>query len=108
MALCTNLLQWRRVLGMYDRKWYDSLRVKYDAASLTNVYEKVKVDLEAEKRAGNPSFEEALRSTWPISGLYGLKKAIESGAYLQARDWAWKSVGETSRFNMKSGRRDLV
>ena len=64
-------------------------------------FEKVKIDLEAEKRAGNPSFEEALGSTWPVSGLYGLKKAIESGAYLQARDWAWKSIGETSPFNMK-------
>lgn len=86
---------------MYDPKWYDSLRVKYDATSLPSVYEKVKVDLEAEKRAANPSFEESLRGAWPISGLYGLKKAIESGAYLQARDSAWKSIGETSRFNMK-------
>ena len=52
---------------MYDRKWYDSLRVKYDATLLSSAYEKVKVDLEAEKeaekRAGNPSFEEALRGT---------------------------------------------
>ena len=86
---------------MYDRKWYDSLRVKYDAISLPSVYEKVKVDLEAEKGAANPSFEESLKGTWPISGLYGLKKAIDSGAYLQARDSAWKSIGETARFNLR-------
>ena len=86
---------------MYDRKWYDSLRVKYDATSLPSVYEKVKVDIEAEKRAANPSFEESLKGTWPISGLYGLKKAIDSGAYLQARNSAWKSIGESARFNMR-------
>ena len=86
---------------MYDRKWYDSLRVKYDATSLPSVYEKVKVDLEAEKGAANASFEEFLKGTWPISGLYGLKKAIDSGAYLQARDSAWKSIGETARINLR-------
>lgn len=86
---------------MYDSKWYDSLRAKYDARSLPPLYEKVKVELEAEKGAANPSFEEALRGTWPISSLYGLKKAIESGASLQARDSARKSIRETSCFNMK-------
>ena len=86
---------------MYDRKWYDSLRVKYDATSLPSVYEKVKVDLEAEKGTANPSFEESLKGTWPISGLYGLKKAIDSGAYLQARDSAWKSIGETTRLKLR-------
>ena len=75
--------------------------MKYEATSLPSVYGKVNVDLEAEKEAASPSFEEALRSTRPISALYGLKKAIESGAYLQARGSAWKSIGETSRFNME-------
>ena len=48
---------------MYDRKWYDSLRAKYDVTLLPSTYEKVKADLEAEKQAGNASFEEALRGT---------------------------------------------
>ena len=84
---------------MYDKEWYDGLRNKYDATSLPSVYEKVKVDVEAEKVV-EKSIGESLISTWPISGFYGIKKAIESGAYLQARSSAWKSIGGDDRFNL--------
>ena len=78
---------------VYDRDWYDALRTKYHAASLPIVYEKVKVDVEAEKRAAESvSFSKSLLTRWPISGLYGIKKAIESGTYLQARAAAWRSM----------------
>ncbi|KAL9119281.1 MAG: hypothetical protein Q9187_004166 [Circinaria calcarea] len=89
---------------IYNREWYDALREKYDATSLPSVYEKVKVDVEAEKRAAaNSSLGNSLVSKWPISGLYGIKKAIDSGAYLQARASSWKSMGETDRFGMNRG-----
>ena len=83
---------------MYDRKWYESLREKYDATSLPSVYEKVKVDVEAEKKAEaeNASVLGSLASTWPFSGFYGIKKAIDSGTYVEARKAAWKSFGKTN------------
>ena len=81
---------------IYDRKWYDELRVKYDATSLTSIYEKVRIDVEAEKRVANAqSFLQSLLNKWPISGFYGIGKAIESRAFLQARTAAWKSVEQT-------------
>ena len=76
---------------MYDKEWYDSLRKKYHATSLPSVYEKVKVNVEAEQGKDNASLATSILNMWPISGLYGIKKAIDSGAYLQARSSAWKS-----------------
>lgn len=81
--------------NIYDREWYDALRDKYSAVSLPSVYEKVTVDVEAEKRATATSFPgNWLLSTWPISGSYGILKAIISGSYLQARKSAWMSMGD--------------
>ena len=85
---------------MYDRKWYDALREKYNATSLPSVYEKVKLDINAEKLAVDAPLGSSLISTWPFSGLYGIKKAIDSGAYLQARTSAWRSIGEGDRFGI--------
>lgn len=80
---------------IYDREWYDALREKYDATSLPSVYEKVKVDVEVEKRAAaSSSLRSSTISLWPFSGLYGIKKAIDSGTYLQARASAWKSSNQ--------------
>ncbi|KAI9675372.1 MAG: hypothetical protein M1817_001276 [Caeruleum heppii] len=76
---------------MHDRDWYDALRHKYDATSLPNVYEKVRVDLEAERKAARSSTKTRLLDRWPFSGLYGLKKAIESGTYHAARNSTWKA-----------------
>jgi delta24-sterol reductase len=83
---------------MYDRNWYESLREKYDATSLPSVYEKVKVDVEAETKAEaeNASILGPLASLWPFSGFYGIKKAIDSGTYLEARKATWKSFGKTN------------
>ena len=78
---------------MYDRGWYEGLRDKYDATSLPSVYEKVKVDHEADKDTSGSSLGRWLRHTWPFPGLYGLKKAIESRAYVQARKSTWKFTG---------------
>lgn len=82
---------------MYDKEWYDGLRKKYDAATLTSVYEKVKVDVEAEKRAEaeNASWYTKMVTTWPFSGFYGIKKAINSGTYHAARKAEWRSYGKS-------------
>jgi FAD/FMN-containing dehydrogenase len=74
----------------YDRKSYDALRQKYSATYLPSVYEKVKVDVEAEEaaiRASRTVWLLALFwSIWPLRGLYGVYKAVVGGEYLpQAR-----------------------
>lgn len=83
---------------MYDREWYDGLREKYGATSLPSVYEKVKVDVAAEKRgdAANSSVLQSLTKMWPFSGFYGIKKAIESKTYIQARKAEWRKYGKSS------------
>lgn len=75
---------------MFDRDWYTSLRTKYQAHSLPDVYEKVRIDVKAEKESSKGSFGKALLQTWPFGGLYGIKKAIESGSYLESRKSLWK------------------
>jgi Delta24-sterol reductase len=84
--------------GMYDREWYDMLREKYGAASLPSVYDKVKVDVEALKRAEaeNSSLLRSLIKRWPFSGLYGIKKAIDSKTYIDARKAQWRSCGRVT------------
>jgi delta24-sterol reductase len=81
----------------FDRKWYDELRAKYGATSLPSVYEKVFVDVEAEKRSEQEaakSWASKLIKTWPFGGFYGIKKAIESRSYIAARNSAWKTFGK--------------
>lgn len=77
---------------LFNREWYDSLREKYDANSLPSVFEKVKVHVDAMKRDDNSTYWRSFLSTWPISGFYGIKKAIDSGSYLDARKSAWRSI----------------
>ncbi|KAJ9614105.1 hypothetical protein H2200_002241 [Cladophialophora chaetospira] len=75
---------------IYDREWYTALRTKYRATSLPDVYEKVRIDVKAEKEAANSSFGKSLQM-WPFGGLYGIRKAIESGSYVQSRSSQWKN-----------------
>jgi len=81
---------------MYDKEWYDELRTKYGATSLPSVYEKVKVDVEAEKKAEDSSLFGRLTKKWPFGGFYGIKKAIESRTYIDARNSAWKTFGRSN------------
>jgi hypothetical protein len=75
----------------FDRPWYESLRKKYDATTLPTAWEKVWVDLEAEEAAQqNASFSKKFLQKWPITGIYGLRKSIQSKDYVQARNPAWK------------------
>lgn len=76
--------------GNFDRKWYEGLRQKYNATSLPNVYDKVKIDVEADKKEMAQSWGRWLRSIWPLGGTYGLRKAIQSRDYMLARDSTWR------------------
>lgn len=78
--------------SIYDRKWYDALRAKYNATSLPSVYDKVKVDVRAEKKAVQDSWRLWLLTFWPLSGLRGIYKAIGSGEYLLAKKSTWQSI----------------
>ncbi|CAG8975121.1 hypothetical protein HYALB_00004419 [Hymenoscyphus albidus] len=79
---------------LFDRSWYEKLRAKYNATPLPNVYEKVKVDVEAEK--AEKAATSFWRTAWPFAGFYGIKKAIESRSYIAARGSVWKQFGRVS------------
>ncbi|KAF9630794.1 FAD linked oxidase [Lasiodiplodia theobromae] len=75
----------------FDRGWYEGLREKYGAtSSLPSLYEKVRVDVDAEKSMIASSWPMYVRETWPVSGIWAIAKAIQSGTYLQARNSTWK------------------
>jgi len=80
---------------IYDKQWYDELREKYNATSLPSVYEKVKVKVKTDDgdQTASLSLWSRIVKTWPISGFYGIKKAIDSRAYIEARNSAWKTMG---------------
>ena len=91
MAVCTYILLRRGILGSLQSGMENSLREKHDANSLPSVYEQVKVDVDAMKRY-NSTYWRSLLSTWPVSRFHGIKKAINSGSYLDARKSAWRSI----------------
>lgn len=70
----------------YDKASYDSLRAKYGAEYLPSVYDKVKVDIDAEETAARATFKSRVKSTvagiWPVRGAYGFYRAIKGGDYL--------------------------
>ena len=70
----------------YDRGAYDKLREKYHAGYLPSVYDKVKVDVDAEEVATQASLATWLLALiwriWPLAGSYGVCKAILGGDYL--------------------------
>ncbi|KAH6640154.1 hypothetical protein F5144DRAFT_589697 [Chaetomium tenue] len=86
--------------GLYDRPWYDSLRRKYGATSLPNLYDKVHVDVEKVKSEhGKKKWPGRLAGVWPIAGFMGIRAAIRSKDYLIHREpcWTyWNGVGALS------------
>lgn len=83
--------------AIYNHTWYSSLREKYHAASLPSIYDKVKTDVDAEIDAAGRSWPLWLLALWPVSGLWGLWKAMMSGGYLLAEKGKWKSIEEKDR-----------
>lgn len=69
----------------YDRGSYDALRAKYGAGWMPSVYDKVKVDTEAEERELRkwvPWLLALFWSIWPLKGLYGVLMTLLGGDYL--------------------------
>lgn len=87
--------------NIYNRREYNELRAKYHATYLPSIYDKVKVDVEGEKRRLRESWAAWLFaifwSIWPICGLYGVYKAVLGGDYLMPRQsrFTWKRKTET-------------
>lgn len=76
--------------AIYDRAWYDALRVKYHATTLPSVYDKVKIDLDAQRRRS----VSGIWAVWPLSGLYGVAKAMLGSDYLlPTKDRGWGGLG---------------
>jgi delta24-sterol reductase len=67
----------REFWNIYDREQYDGLRKAYGAQALPSVYEKVKTDVEADKKR-----LVGIWSVWPLAGIYGVLSAIKGGNYL--------------------------
>ena len=76
--------------SIYDRDWYNSLRKKYKASSLPDVWNKVSADPEAHKRALKDSWWRWSLHFWPIGGIWGIASAIRSQKYMLARNAGWK------------------
>lgn len=56
---------------IYDRKWYNALRKKYGAEYLPDVWQKVRVDVDAQRRRDGGAL-----GWWWLSGLWGVWKAL--------------------------------
>ncbi|GIZ41308.1 hypothetical protein CKM354_000461600 [Cercospora kikuchii] len=77
----------------FDRQWYEDLRRKYSATTLPTAWEKVHVNVEAERKARQQqkkSWTQRLLETWPMPGFVGIRRSIQSKDYIQAREAAWK------------------
>ncbi|KAI0477716.1 FAD binding domain-containing protein [Xylariaceae sp. FL0804] len=88
---------WRIYGGGGGRAWYDALRDRYRAAGLPSVYDKV----QTRASAGGANDEEVgwrarAKATWPVGGLYGIWKSIQSGDYHLHRraEWKWRAADE--------------
>ncbi|KAI1641660.1 FAD-binding domain-containing protein [Daldinia loculata] len=84
----------------YDRPAYDNVRERYHASHLPSVYDKVKVNEDAKRKAMEGSrMPVILRNVRPFQGLYGVYKAWRGGDYiLQAK--------KTSTVTVKPAKRD--
>jgi Delta24-sterol reductase len=74
---------------VYDQKTYDVLRQKYNATTLPTVHDKVFVDVEARKQEMQ-QFRQSIKSWWPVGGLNGIRKSIQSRDYFLHRNATWK------------------
>jgi Delta24-sterol reductase len=71
---------------IYDRDWYENLRIKFYARHLPSIYEKVSVKSpELPSQAWRPWIRNVVRAMWPLNGLYGVYKALLGGDYLLGR-----------------------
>ncbi|MCJ1243714.1 hypothetical protein MMC30_000911 [Trapelia coarctata] len=67
--------------SIYNRKWYEELRIKYHATSLPSVFDKVRVHSDAPVKASGWIYR-----IWPLSGLRGVAMAILGSNYIIASE----------------------
>ena len=74
---------------IYDKRRYDALRVKYHAAHLPSVYDKVRLNWGAEGRAIRASW---LRWSvawvwwiWPVSGIWSILCMLAGSDYVRSK-----------------------
>ncbi|XWX00237.1 hypothetical protein V2A60_008257 [Cordyceps javanica] len=83
----------------YDRASYDALRAKYGAEYLPSVYDKVRVDVDAEEAAVRATWKarakHGVKEIWPVRGLYGFYKAAVGGDYLLQKSDKARSAGKS-------------
>lgn len=79
------------------RAAYEALRAKYRATSLPSVYDKVKVRTDDD--ATNKGWRPFVKSLWPVGGLYGIWKGIQSKDYMLHRraTWRWGAGSEKEK-----------
>ena len=74
---------------IYDQMWYNALRAKYHATYLSTIYDKVKLDWDAERRVIEASLVRWLFSficwIWPVPGIYGVICVLMQSEYLLNR-----------------------
>lgn len=80
--------------SIYDAQAYAALRTKYKASGLPTIYDKVKLDLEAEEKVKKASRAKAV---WPIRGLYGIWHAVVHRDYLLSPEKERKATGGSSQ-----------
>ncbi len=72
--------------AQYDRGAYDALRERYGAGYLPSVFDKVRVDVEAEEARVRASWVAwvvaVVWMVWPLRGVYGVWRAVVGGEYL--------------------------
>ena len=78
--------------SQFDRPWHEGLRKKYGAETFPGVYDKVHVDVEKYTQMADKDWSLQLRGIWPLGGLWGIWKAIQSRDYKlhQNASWPWK------------------
>lgn len=84
---------------IYDKPGYDALRNKYHASRLPTVYDKVKLDVAAERaeRAKWTTwqrFKATLKGVWPVRGAYGVLRTLISKEYLLVKGQDKRAIKE--------------
>jgi len=76
----------------FDRDWHEKLRKKYKAdGALPEVYDKVHVDIEKYTAMANTDWSMRIKNIWPLGGIWGIWKSIQSKDYLLHRNATWRS-----------------
>ncbi|EXJ89955.1 hypothetical protein A1O3_03022 [Capronia epimyces CBS 606.96] len=75
---------------IYDRKWYETMRERYNAQGLPSVYEKVRTRFDVDANGTvvgdvRLGIEKGFWSVWPFAGIYGVLSTFKGGDYLRKR-----------------------